>query len=55
MVSVYGGDEATVGTYTLDETTHSVIKREMGIFEYKGGEVTPMAFFGIDGEDYRTA
>ena len=55
VVSVYGGDEATVGTYTLDETTHSVIKREMGIFEYKGGEVTPMAFFGIDGEGYRTA
>ena len=55
VVSVYGGDEATVGTYTLDETTHSVIKREMGVFEYKGGEVTPMAFFGIDGEGYRTA
>ena len=31
------------------------IKREMGIFEYKGGEVTPKAFFGIDGADYRTA
>ena len=44
---------ATVGTYTLDPTTHSVIKREMGVFEYKGGEVTPKAFFGIGGADYR--
>ncbi len=55
VVSVYGGDEATVGTYTLDAKTHSVIKREMGVFEYKGGEVTPKAFFGIGGADYRTA
>ncbi len=55
VVSVYGGDESTVGTYTLDATTHSVIKREMGVFEYKDGSVTPKAFFGINGEDYRTA
>ena len=40
---------STVGTYTLDPTTHSVIKREMGVFEYKGGKVTPKAFFGIGG------
>ena len=55
VVSVYGGDESTVGTYTLDPTTHSVIKREMGVFEYKGGSVTPKAFFGIGGEGYRLA
>ena len=55
VVSVYGGDESTVGSYTLDATTHSVIKREMGVFEYKDGAVTPKAFFGINGEDYRTA
>ena len=30
-------------------------KREMGVFEYKGGEVTPKAFFGLDGADYRPA
>ena len=41
VVSVYGGDESTVGTYTLDPTTHSVIKREMGVFEYKGGTRHP--------------
>ena len=52
VVSVYGGDESTVGTYTLDPTTHSVIKREMGVFEYKDGAVTPKAFFGIGGADY---
>src|SRR5262249_14041531 len=36
VVSVYGGDANTVGTYTLDPKTHSVIKRGMGVFEYKG-------------------
>jgi hypothetical protein len=55
VVSVYGGDDKTVGTYTLDPTTHSVTKREMGVFEYKGGKVTPKAFFGIGGIDYAKA
>jgi ABC-type branched-subunit amino acid transport system substrate-binding protein len=55
VVSVYGGDETTVGTYTLDETTHSVTKRGMGVFEYKDGTVTPKAFFGIDGVDFTMA
>jgi branched-chain amino acid transport system substrate-binding protein len=53
VVSVYGGDENTPGTYTLDPTTHSVVKREMGLFEYKGGTVTAKAFFGIGGDGYR--
>jgi branched-chain amino acid transport system substrate-binding protein len=55
VVSVYGGDDSAVGSYTLDPTTHSVKKREMGVFEYKGGDVTPKAFFGIDGADYKSA
>ena len=55
LASVYGGDETAVGTFTLDPTTHSVIKREMGVFEYKDGKVTPKAFFNIGGADYRTA
>ncbi len=55
IVSVYGGDDTTVGTFTLDPVTHSVIKREMGVFQYKGGKVTPLAFFGIGGADYRKA
>ena len=38
VVSVYGGDESTLGTYTLDPETHTVTKREMGVFEYKGGD-----------------
>ena len=38
----------------LDPKTHSVQKREMGVFEYKGGKVTPHAFFGIDGADYKS-
>ena len=52
---MYGGDDTTLGTYTLDPKTHSVIKREMGVFEYKAGKVTPKAFFNIGGADYRTA
>ena len=53
VVSVYGGDDKTIGTYTLDPTTHSVVKRQMGVFQYKGGKVTPLAFFGIGGADYQ--
>jgi branched-chain amino acid transport system substrate-binding protein len=52
VVSVYGGDPTTVGTYTLDPTTHSVLKRGMGVFEYKSGKVTPKAYFGIDAVNY---
>jgi branched-chain amino acid transport system substrate-binding protein len=55
VVSVYGGDENTVGTYTLDPDTHSVQKRDMGVFEYKDGKVTPKAFFGIGAEGFRLA
>ena len=55
LPSVYGGDETHLGTFELDPTTHSVIKREMGVFEYKDGSVTPKAFFNIGGADYRTA
>ena len=55
VVSVYGGDASTVGTYTLDPKTHSVSKREMGVFQYKDGKVTPFAFFGIDAAGYRKA
>lgn len=53
VVSVYGGDASTVGTYTLDPVTHTVTKRGMGIFEYKGGKVTPKAFFGLNAADYK--
>jgi ABC-type branched-subunit amino acid transport system substrate-binding protein len=54
VVSVYGGDASTVGTYTLDPKTHSVIKRGMGVFEYKGGKVTAKAFFDIGAANYKT-
>ena len=55
VVSVYGGDASTVGTYTLDPVTHSVKQRGMGVFEYKGGKVTPKVFFDIDGAGYKKA
>jgi branched-chain amino acid transport system substrate-binding protein len=53
VVSVYGGDASTLGTYTLDPVSHSVQKRTMGVFTYKGGKVTPHVFFGIGGADYK--
>lgn len=55
VVSVYGGDASTVGTFSLDEETHSVSKRPMGVFEYKDGEVTAKAFFDLHAEDFRLA
>ncbi|MCU1501429.1 MAG: amino acid/amide transporter substrate-binding protein family, partial [Ilumatobacteraceae bacterium] len=55
VVSVYGGDASTVGTFALDPKTHSVLKRSMGVFEYKGGKVTPKAFFDIGGAGYKKA
>ena len=55
VVSVYGGDGDTTGTFSLDETTHSVKQRAMGVFEYKGGKVTPQAFFDINAADFKLA
>jgi len=55
LTSVYGGDANTVGSYALDPRTHSVIKRPMGVFEYKDGKVTAKAFFDVDGADFRQA
>lgn len=55
LQSVYGGDEETVGTKELDLETHSVKQRPMGVFEYRDGEVTPLAYFDIDGENFRLA
>lgn len=55
LPSVYGGDGDTTGTSELDPTTHSVKQRAMGVFEYKGGKVTPQAFFDINGADFKMA
>jgi ABC-type branched-subunit amino acid transport system substrate-binding protein len=54
VVSVYGGDESTIGTYALDPTTHSVNQRPMGVFEYKDKKVTPLAYYDIGGKDFKT-
>jgi len=53
LVSVYGGDETTAGTFAMDPQTHSVVRRQMGVFEYKGGKVTTLALFNIGGADYQ--
>jgi hypothetical protein len=43
VVSVYGGDSNTVGSYVLDPSTHSVKRRNMGVFTYKSGKVKAQA------------
>ena len=53
LVSLYGGTPTEVGTSTHDLTTHSVVKRPMGAFTYKDGKVTPLAYFGIYGVDFK--
>ncbi len=53
--SVYGGDATTVGQYKIDPKTHSVIRRPMGIFEQKDGKVKALAYYDINGDDYRLA
>jgi ABC-type branched-subunit amino acid transport system substrate-binding protein len=55
LVSVYGDDPNAAGTFSLDPVTHSVKKREMGVFEYKAGKVTPIVFFDIDAAGYHKA
>ena len=53
LVSVYGGDETTAGTFSMDPTTHSVVRRQMGVFERKDGKVATLALFNIGGADYQ--
>jgi branched-chain amino acid transport system substrate-binding protein len=53
LASVYGGDETTVGTFSMDPKTHSVVRRQMGVFEYKSGKVKTLALFNIAGADYQ--
>jgi branched-chain amino acid transport system substrate-binding protein len=55
FVSVYGGDESAPGSKTLDLETHTVTERTMGVFTYEGGEVTALAYFGLDGVDFQMA
>jgi branched-chain amino acid transport system substrate-binding protein len=55
LKSVYGGDESTAGSKTLDLETHTVTQRTMGVFHYEGGEVTPLAYFDLNGENFQMA
>lgn len=55
FASVYGGTKDEPGTFTLDKKTHSVLQRPMGVFQYKAGKVTPLAYFDLNGEDFRMA
>jgi len=54
LISVYGGDDSGPGTKTMDLESHSVTQRTMGVFTYENGEVTPLAYFDLDGADYQS-
>lgn len=51
--SVYGGNATSVGTLTLNRTTHSVESRPLGLFAFSGGEPVPLAFFNLHGANFR--
>jgi len=51
--SLYGGDANTVGTTTLDPTTHTVTQRSMGLFQIKGGKPSALAFFDLNAKGFR--
>jgi branched-chain amino acid transport system substrate-binding protein len=53
LASVYGGDDSAVGTFSMDPNTHSVVRRQMGVFQYKSGKVKTLALFNINGDDYK--
>ena len=55
LPSVYGGDDSTLGTFTLDPQTHSPVKRPMGVFNYKNKKLTTLATFDIGGVGYKKA
>lgn len=51
--TVYGTDPAHAPTLSLDPATHSVAKREMGVYEWSGGDMQPRAYFGIGASDFK--
>ena len=53
FASVYGGDDSAVGTFEFDPDTHSLKRRQMGVFRYKDGKVTTLAEFNIGAADYK--
>lgn len=53
LTSVYGGSGSTLGSKTIDMTTHTVTQRPMGVFEYRDGQVTTHALFDMKAADFR--
>ena len=55
LPSVYGGSGAEIGKKVLSLETHSVTKRPLTVSIFKGGKVTPVAYFDLKAADYRKA
>jgi ABC-type branched-subunit amino acid transport system substrate-binding protein len=50
--TVYGGDDANVGTIVLDLDTHSVEKKTLGLFSAADGHASALAYFSYGGADF---
>lgn len=55
LPSVYGGDGETIGKKVLSLESHSVTERPLTMSQFKGGKVTPLAYFNLEARDYRKA
>lgn len=51
--SVYGGDSSTVGTLSLNTTTHSVATRPLSVLRCQGSSVITVATFQLGGADFK--
>lgn len=53
--SLYGGDATTVGEVELSTKTHTLTKRQMGLFAIKGGKPKALATFDLNADGYQAA
>lgn len=51
--SIYGGSGTTVGALSLDLSTHAPSKRSMGLFDFNGGTIKPLALFDEAGANFQ--
>jgi branched-chain amino acid transport system substrate-binding protein len=51
--SVYGGTSSTVGTLSLNRTTHSVATRPLNVLKCHGNSVIAVATFQLGGADFK--
>jgi len=53
--SLYGGSPGKAGTLSFDLETHDVKRRQMTVSVWKNQKARPLAYFNINGADFRIA